>query len=315
MAGWISFFLVATASMIAIAESRVIPDKPTSVIIDSNSSPTTFLREKRTVARPYPHRAMMFTGYYRPIRRSGNDDHATGLFAQGNAVSGQAFFSGMHAPHLKDGPEPIEEPEVPNAQAQAAPASDEEHHHQYHHQNKVHRHEEEQYHEHHHHEEEKHHHHHHQDSSTFQEHHEPEQIPQTTEIPQSAEEPIATSTEVSVTRPKMHHTKKTHKTPVTDDADEDEDEEDYDDDQPAIPFVPFKGNRRRQGFPHLNNFFPMVFSFPRVATRAGSSGSPGTITAIANSYSTGKGGMASSVATAYGGSPMGKKRRPQPYEE
>lgn len=28
MAGWISFILLATASMIAIAESRVIPDKP-----------------------------------------------------------------------------------------------------------------------------------------------------------------------------------------------------------------------------------------------------------------------------------------------
>lgn len=138
-----------------------------------------------------------------------------------------------------------------------------------------------------------------------QEHHEPEQIPLTTEIAQEpAEEPIAT-TQVSVTRPKAHHTKKTHKTPVTDESDEDEDEEDYDDDQPAVPFVPFKGNRRRQKFPHLNNFFPMVFSFPRVATRAGSSGSPGTITAIANSYSTGKGGVASSVATAYGGSPVG----------
>lgn len=138
----------------------------------------------------------------------------------------------------------------------------------------------------------------------IQEHHEPEQIPLTTEIAQSAEEPIAASTEVSVTRPKVHHTKKP---PIVDnDKDEDEDEEDEDDDQPVIPFIPFKGNRRRQGFPHLNNFFPMVFSFPRVATRGGSSGSvPGTITAIANSYSTAKGGVASSVATAYGGSPMG----------
>ncbi|CAL1681854.1 unnamed protein product [Lasius platythorax] len=312
MAGWISFILVVTASMIAIAESRVVPAKPTSGILDPDSSPIMFLREKRTVARPYPHRAMMFTGYYRPIRRTGNGQ-ATGLFAQGNAVSGETFFSGMHhAPHLKDGPEPIEESEVSSAQAHAAPASDEEHHHHhYHHQNEVYRHGEEQYHEHRHHEDETHH-HHHQDSSTSQEHYEPEQIPLTTEIAQSAEEP--TSTEVSVTRPKVHHTKKPHKTPVFDD--EDEDEEDEDDDQPAVPFVPFKGNRRRQKFPHLNNFFPMVFSFPRVATRAGSSGSvPGTITAIANSYSTAKGGVASSVATAYGGSPIGKKRRQQPYEE
>lgn len=94
----------------------------------------------------------------------------------------------------------------------------------------------------------------------------------------------------------------------TDDDDNDEDEEDEndEDDEPIVPFVPFKGNRRRQGYPHLNNLFPMVFNFPRLATRAGSSGSlPGAITAIANSYSTGKGGVASSVATAYGGSPTG----------
>lgn len=124
---------------------------------------------------------------------------------------------------------------------------------------------------------------------------------------QPAEKPI-TATEVSVGRPKTHHTKKTHKTPVTVNTDnyDDEDEVDEEDDEPVVPFVPFKGNRRRQGYPHLNNFFPMVFSFPRLATRAGSSGSlPGAITAIANSYSTGKGGVASSVATAYGGSPTG----------
>lgn len=142
-----------------------------------------------------------------------------------------------------------------------------------------------------------------------------EKIPLTTEIAQTTDKPII-STEVSITRPKEHH-KKTHKTPVTNDADDDDvndDGDDYDDDEdkvdeendePAVPFVPFK-KRRRQGYPHLNNFFPMVFSFPRLATRAGSSGSlPGAITAIANSYSTGKGGVASSVATAYGGSPIG----------
>lgn len=106
----------------------------------------------------------------------------------------------------------------------------------------------------------------------------------------------------------MHRNKKTHKTPVIvkDDDDDDEDEVDEEDEEPIVPFVPFKGNKRRQGYPNLNNFFPMVFSFPRVATRAGSSGSPpGAITAIANSYSTGRGGVASSVATAYGGSPTG----------
>lgn len=102
-----------------------------------------------------------------------------------------------------------------------------------------------------------------------------------------------------------------HKTPMTvnadnDDDDEDEDEMNEEDDELIVPFVPFKSNRRHQSYPHLNNFFPMVFSFPKLATRAGSSESlPGAITAIANSYSTGKGGVASSVATAYGGSPIG----------
>lgn len=102
----------------------------------------------------------MFTGYYRPIRRTNNGGQATGVFAQGNAVSGEAFFGGMHTPHLKGGPEPIEESEVSSANAQAAPAPEEEQEHEYHHhRNEVHRHEDEQHHEQHHHydEEEQHH--------------------------------------------------------------------------------------------------------------------------------------------------------------
>ncbi|XP_011632834.1 uncharacterized protein LOC105424342 [Pogonomyrmex barbatus] len=319
MASCISFVLIAIASTIAMMESKAIPAGPVSVTLDTYNNPVMFLREKRTAVRS-PHRTMMFTGYYRPIRRTNNDGQATGVFAQGNAVSGEAFFGDVHAPHLKGGPEPIEEPEVSSAEAQAAPASEEEQEPEYHHhRNEVHRHEEEQHHEEEqlHHDEPHHHHHHHdQNPLTPQGHRESEQIPLTTEIAQS-EKPIAASTEVpsSVARPKVHHTKKTHKTPVTVNADDDEDDED-EEDEPVVPFVPFKGNKRRQGYPHLNNFFPMVFSFPRSATRAGSSGSiPGAITAIANSYSTGKGGVASSVATAYGGSPTGKKRRPQSYEE
>lgn len=128
----------------------------------------------------------------------------------------------------------------------------------------------------------------------------------TTETAQPIEKPIM-ATEMSVTRPKMRHTKKTYKTPATvntDNDDDDESEMDEEDDEAIVPFVSFKGDKRR--YPHLNNFFPMIFSFPRLAARAGSSESlPGAITAIANSYSTGKGGVASSVATAYGGSPIG----------
>ncbi|XP_077272610.1 uncharacterized protein LOC143903093 [Temnothorax americanus] len=324
MAGCISFVLIAIASTIVMAEPRVIPAEPVSVTLDAYGNPVMFLREKRTAVRPYPHRTMMFTGYYRPIRRTSNGGQATGVFAQGNAVSGEAFLGGVrHTPHLKRGPEPIEESEVSSAEAQAAPAPEEEQEHEYHHhRNEVQRHEEE--HRHHydeekeqiHHDEPHYHHHHHEDSLTPQEE---EQIPLTTEIAQPTEKPI-TATEVSAARPKVHHLKKTHKTPVTvhaDDDDDDEDEVDEEDDEPVVPFVPFKGNKRRQGHPHLNNFFPMVFSFPRLATRAGSSSGslPGVITAIANSFSTARGGIASSVATAYGGSPNGKKQRPQPYKE
>lgn len=126
------------------------------------------------------------------------------------------------------------------------------------------------------------------------------------ETPVPAEEPIAPSTEATLNnRPKVSLSKK-KKVPVQVEDDEDEDDVDDEDEDPVVPFVPFKGNRRRQGYPNLNNFFPMVFSFPGSSTRAGSSGSPpGAVTAIANSYSTGKGGVASSVATAYGGSPNG----------
>ncbi|KYN21174.1 hypothetical protein ALC57_06444 [Trachymyrmex cornetzi] len=309
MVNYISFVLIAMAS-VAIAESRVIPTEPISVTLDTYGNPVMFLREKRTAVRPYPHRTMMFTGYYRPIRRTNNSGQATGVFAQGNAVSGEAFFGGMHTPHLKGGPEPTEESEVSSAEAQAAPAPEEQEREYHHHRNEVHRHEEE-YHEHDEeeqlHPDDPHYHYHHQDSLTPQGHHELEQIPLTTEIAQPTEKPFTTE----ASRPKMHHTKKTHKTPVTINADDDDDEDEVDeeDDEPVVPFVPFKGNRRRQKYPHLNNFFPMVFSFPRLATRAGSSGSvPGAITAIANSYSTGKGGVASSVATAYGGSPTGMSR-------
>lgn len=67
----------------------------------------------------------MFTGYYRPVRRTSNGGQATGVFAQGNAVTGGAFFGGMHTPRLQGGPQPIDEPEVSSASAQAAPAPEE----------------------------------------------------------------------------------------------------------------------------------------------------------------------------------------------
>lgn len=94
-------------------------------MLDSYGNPIVFLREKRTAVHPYPHRAMMFTGYYRPVRRSNHGGQATGVFAQGNSVSGEAFFGGLQQQsRLKNGPEPIEEPEVSSAEAHAAPGAD-----------------------------------------------------------------------------------------------------------------------------------------------------------------------------------------------
>lgn len=94
-------------------------------MLDPYGNPIVFLREKRTVVRPYPQKTMMFTSYYRPVRRSSHGAEATGVFAQGNAVSGEAFFGGVQTPHLSNGPEPIEEQKFSSAEAQAAPGPEE----------------------------------------------------------------------------------------------------------------------------------------------------------------------------------------------
>ncbi|KAG7189355.1 hypothetical protein KM043_017005 [Ampulex compressa] len=320
MAGWMTFVFVAVAMSMSMVESRVIPAEPVSMMLDSYGNPIVFLREKRMAAHPYPHRAMMFTGYYRPVRRSSNGGQATGVFAQGNAVSGGAFFGGV--PHLKDGPEPAEEPEVSSAEAQAAPGPEDSYAEEEEQQAQVGQGEENYQQEEHQQQEEEHlqegqpqqeeqqqQQEQPQDELPPQDQHESEPVPVFTTEAASvtpAEEPAVASTEGPVSRPKTQHAKKTKKNPVPVEEDE---EDEYEDEEPVVPFIPFKGNRRRQGYPNLNNFFPMVFSFPGGAARSGTPGSPpGTITAIANSYSTGKGGVASSMATAYGGSPNGKKR-------
>ncbi|KAG6801282.1 hypothetical protein HZU73_03403 [Apis mellifera caucasica] len=294
-------------------------------MVDPYGNPIVFLREKRTAVHPYPQRAMMFTGYYRPVRRSNHGGQATGVFAQGNAVSGEAFFGGMQPPHLNNGPEPIEESEVSSAEAQAAPEVDEAYNedeqHQVQQEDDYQRNEHPQQDEHRPHDEanrpqaddqhrEEDEQHQHKQQSVPQEQPEPEPAPVTEAAAVTpAAEPVITNTEVSQpSRPKAQHGKKTKKTPVVVVEDDEEDDEDEDDDdEPSVPFIPFKGSRRRQNYPNLNNFFPMVFSFPGGSSRSGSNGGspPGAVTAIANSYSTGKGGVASSVATAYGGSPNG----------
>ncbi|XP_015187919.1 PREDICTED: uncharacterized protein LOC107072464 [Polistes dominula] len=305
----LSFILFASITIVLV-DSRAIPAEPVSLMMDAYGNPVLFVREKRTPISPYPQRAMMFTGYYRPVRRSNNGGQAGGVFAQGNAVSGEAFFGGMQSSNFKPGPEPIEEPEVSSAEAQAAPEpeeplpendqelpvqnddrylSDDQHHDDQEEQHGIQANEQE------------------LNVSKAE-----------IETSVSAEESIAPSTETTlINRPKTSTGKKHKKIPVVPvEDDEEEDEVDEEDDDPVVPFIPFKSNRRRQGYPNLNNFFPMVFSFPGASSRAGTPGSPpGTITAIANSYSTGKSGVASSIATAYGGSPNGKKRRTSPAEE
>lgn len=59
------------------------------------------------------------------------------------------------------------------------------------------------------------------------------------------------------------------------------------------------------------SYFPIVFSgYPGGAARSGASGGGhGGVTAIANSYSTGKGGVATSHATAYGSGAAPKSRK------
>lgn len=88
----------------------------------------------------------------------------------------------------------------------------------------------------------------------------------------------------------------TEKPLVAEDKKKDE-EEDDDDDNDYWPF-----NKKLRGFPSYNAFFPiMIGGYTNGRERRTDQGGyPGSATAIANSFSTGKGGVASSHATAYG---------------
>ncbi|XP_043287861.1 uncharacterized protein [Venturia canescens] len=295
-----AFLVVATATVVIVAEGRAVNPKPVAVTVDSYGNPVVYLRDKRAPAG-YPQRTMMFTGYYRPVRRS-NDAQATGVFAQGNAVSGGSYVA-EKPDYLERGPEPIDDSGLSSSEAEAAPnpveqdAQDE--------QQVKYTPGKGQY----------------DDEAPNQEHDKQSADPADPPVVEdAAPEPTkATKRPTKTVRPQ-----KTKKRPTVSESDEeyeDESDDDFDDDdEPGAPFIPFKSNRRRNNMPNLNNFFPMVFSFPRGIARGGSAdydSTPGMITAIANSYSTGKkGGVASSMATAYGGAPQGKKhRRAQPVQE
>ncbi|XP_046735733.1 uncharacterized protein LOC124405126 isoform X2 [Diprion similis] len=313
MTSYLTLALAAVAISATISTARVIPAEPLSVMLDAYGNPVLFLREKRAPLRPVvPQRAMMFTGYYRPARRSEDGDQATGVFAQGNSVSGGSYLGGIPPTGLKNGPEPIDEPEVSRAQAEAAPEVAN--------PNLGFRDDDQQVQD--------------QPDAVYSPQEQPEtpiadpeplpedvedggaavEIPENSAAPEEAgQAPAPEGSTVLAQRPPV---KKGKKRPIVPEA-EDEDEDDFEDEESVVPSWPVSGNRRQGGYvPNLNNFFPMMFSFPGVSRRAGSSGSlPGVVTAIANSYSTGKSGVASSIATAYGGAPNGKKARRTPVAE
>lgn len=80
-----------------------------------------------------------------------------------------------------------------------------------------------------------------------------------------------------------------------------DDEEDENDEYGSYFPLQMKPNRRGNYPPSYNAFFPIVFGGQQGSRTRGSEGAyPGSATAIANSFSTGKGGVASSHAVAYG---------------
>ncbi|XP_057331447.1 NSFL1 cofactor p47 homolog isoform X3 [Microplitis mediator] len=300
MTWWITACLLI-ASVISI-QAREITRPRSGPRAVSPYGRLLLMRDRRNPVGVYtPPRAMMLTGFYRPVRHS-TGSQATGVFAQGNAVSGGAYLAGTHNPNYQRRDlEPLDQTRVSSAEAEAAlepqgapvygneedvsyPLS--------------------------------------QDEPELQENDQPDTQLNNNESERSPEVPLQEEEEEEeeaqkpgktlVKKPQGTKTKKTS-VHVESDDDDDSDEIEEDDEEDSKPFVPFKSNKRGDMPNNLNNFFPMIFSFPKSGARGGSS--PGTITAIANSFSTGKSGIASSVATAYGGSPNGKKKRNQPSQK
>ncbi|XP_011304032.1 uncharacterized protein [Fopius arisanus] len=247
MMTWLSFGLLVMLG-IAITEARSLAKAPVSIVLGPNAREMLMMRSKRHPV-PYPQRALMISGYYRPTR----SDPLTGVFAQ----------------------EPADD--VTSAAAEAAPDGGDGNEENY-------------------------------------------SDDRTDEQPQDDIQPYGTDapgSDKSITgennpakRPVKANkaTKKNKKTT----ADESEEEVEEESDEEELY------DKKRGRLPNFNNFFPMVFRFPNSYGHRGSESEgspPGMITAIANSYSTGKGGIASSIATAYGGTPNGKKKRVKTTEE
>ncbi|XP_015111069.1 uncharacterized protein LOC107037180 [Diachasma alloeum] len=286
---WISCGLLVVAAFVAVGETRSLSREPLSIVMDSNGAPILMMSLKKQPTPSYPHKTMMFTGYYHPIRS--DPGPLTGVFAQGNAVSGGSYLGGRNPNYLQSGPEPADDTEVSSAEAEAAPNSGDEGEQGY-------------------------------SDSGNDEDPQPAQPQQQDEIqPYGTEAPVSEKPIVPQNHPvkypsKAHKpTKHNKKTAVP--IDEDEEEVEEEEEEESEEEEPYKTDRGGQ-VPNLNNFFPMVFRFPSSYGHRGSESDgspPGMITAIANSYSTGKGGVASSVATAYGGSSHGKKKRAKSSQE
>ncbi|XP_065159648.1 uncharacterized protein [Atheta coriaria] len=118
--------------------------------------------------------------------------------------------------------------------------------------------------------------------------------------PNEQEAPIEEEIEVQTTTKRPSKVKKNKRKPTTTVKpveEVDHSEEDEEEDQET----PFRGsnNANRPGNPGNqagNTFFPVIFG----KSQNGGGGPPGAAIAIANAFSTGKGGVASSHATAYG---------------
>lgn len=108
------------------------------------------------------------------------------------------------------------------------------------------------------------------------------------QFPEGLGEEEAAAAEAATLKPKPVPRRK----PLKPQPEEEEDDEDHD--EGAWPF-----HLGRRG-PSYNALFPIMFGGYQGRSRNSEGGYPGSATAIANSFSTGKGGVASSHATAYG---------------
>lgn len=128
-----------------------------------------------------------------------------------------------------------------------------------------------------------------------------EQLPNDEPVPVSTEAPVVTKDEPKnkdTPRGKVPSSKPGKRRPPVQEEEE-EDDEDSDEEESPLPGLLPGGKKKGQGN-FYNSYFPIFFGgYP--SGRSGADGNPGAATAIANSFSKGKGAVATSHATAYGG--------------